>query len=156
MSARAPLLLFHPFTQSLAKCLRATAWGLRRAWPKQAGWGVIAGLLGTPAAAEPASLCGITAANVAGYRAAVLADPRFQRDGGDALRETFSAESIQAIWTFTTARNPVHPAALCEQVVDRGGAMQIERHPVCEAGAGPCARFDAEIKARDNGSGDGE
>ena len=115
-------------------------------------------VLGTPATAQPAAspLCGIAAADVAGYRAKVAVDPRFKRDGGDALRETFSSDSLQSIWTFTTRKNPVYPAALCEQVVDKGGAMEIERHPMCEAGAAACARFDVEVKARDDGSGDGE
>ena len=108
------------------------------------------------AAAAPVPLCGISAADIAGYHAAAAADARFKRDASDPLRETFTAESIQAIWTFTTPKNPVHPAALCEQVVDKGGAMQIERTPLCEAGAVPCANFAADAVAREDGSGDGE
>ena len=108
------------------------------------------------AAATPAPLCGISAIGIAGYHAAAAADPRFKRDATDPLRETFTAESVQAIWTFTTPKSPAYPAALCEQVVDKGGAMQIERTPLCEAGAALCAKFAAEVASREDGSGDGE
>jgi hypothetical protein len=101
-------------------------------------------------------MCGIEGTSIASLHAKVAADPRYKRDGGDALHEVWSAEAIESIWTFNTAKNPIHPAALCEQVSEKGGAMQIERHQICEAGSAACAKFAAEIQAREDGSGDGE
>ena len=83
----------------------------------------------------------------------ISADPRFRRDGGDAQHEIWSAESIQAIATFHTAANPVGPAAICQQVVDRDGTMQIERQVRCEADKPACDRLLAAADAED-GSGD--
>ena len=106
--------------------------------------------------AARSTLCGIEAAGVADARARTAADPRFKRDGGDALHETFSADSIQAIWTFVTPKHPAYPAAVCRQVVQSGGAMQLDRQVRCEAGAAACAAFTAELDRNDDGSGDGE
>lgn len=106
--------------------------------------------------AEPAATCGIAAGPVAQIRASVAADVRYRRDGGDALREFFSSEALQAIWTFTLPANPAFPAALCEQVVEGGGAMRIQRQLHCEATKAACAALAAEISQRDDGSGDSE
>jgi len=106
--------------------------------------------------AAPVSMCGIEGTTIANLQAKVAADPRYKRDGGDALHEVWSAEAIESIWTFNTARNAIHPAALCEQVSEKNGAMQIERHQICEAAAAACAKFAAEIQAREEGSGDNE
>jgi hypothetical protein len=107
-----------------------------------------------PVAAAPS--CGIAAAGVAPIRAAVAADARFKREGGDAQREFYASADLQAIWTFTARGSPAHPAALCEQVVDNGGAMRIERQLHCEGGKAACAAMAAEISQKDDGSGDGE
>jgi hypothetical protein len=100
--------------------------------------------------------CGVEADSVAQIRAAVAADARFKRDGGDAGREFYSSEALQAIWTFTTAKNPAYPAALCEQVVESEGAMRIQRQLHCEAKQTACAAMAAAISQQDDGSGDGE
>jgi hypothetical protein len=119
-------------------------------------------LLAPPVRAEPAPtpaseapVCGVVARDAPGYRAAVAADPRFKADGGDALRESFSAEDIQAIWTFVKPKHPAYPAAVCQQVVDRDGLLQIERQVRCEASAAACAALTAELDRMDDGSGDG-
>lgn len=110
-----------------------------------------------PAPASAAGpTCGVEAGSVEQIRAAVAADARFKRDGGDAGREFYSSEALQAIWTFTTAKNPAYPAALCEQVVEGDGAMRIQRQFHCEATKAACAAMAAEISQRDDGSGDGE
>lgn len=115
-------------------------------------------LLAAPVHAQPAptpaARCGIDAARVADIRGRVAADPRFKRDGGDAQREVWSADSIQALWTFTTASSPAYPAALCEQLVEQEGITQIDRQLVCEASASACSALEMEIAGREDGSGD--
>ena len=110
-------------------------------------------LLAAPAAAQaPASFCGLAGGNVAALHAAVDTDLRYKRDGGDIAHEIWSAESIQAILTFTTAKNAAHPAAVCQQVIDKGGTMQIDRQVRCEGKAAACAA----LNAADDGPGGGE
>ncbi len=107
-------------------------------------------------AATAAPLCGITAPDVAGYRAKTVVDPRFKAAGGDALHETYSADAIQAIWTFVTPRHPAFPATLCRQVVTKDGLMEIDRQIRCEGKPAACAAFAKEVDAMDDGSGDGQ
>jgi hypothetical protein len=130
---------------------------MQHALPLAAGLALIgASAVAQPAAPPAPPTCGVTATSVAAIRAAVEKDERFHRDGGDASRASYSSEALQAIWTFTTAANPAYPAALCEQVVEGGGAMRIQRELHCEAAKAACAALSAEISQRDDGSGDGE
>jgi hypothetical protein len=122
-----------------------------------------AGFGSAPAVAQPtppamigAPLCGVAAPDVVGLRAKVVTDPRFVAAGKDARQETFSSEKLQAIWTFVTAKHPAYPAAVCRQVIDRDGAMQIDRQVRCEASAAACAAFAKELDEMDDGSGDGQ
>ena len=124
---------------------------------------LLAVLMPAPGVAQPApqsapppaaSFCGIDGADVGAIHAKVAADARFKRDGGDATREVWSAESIQAILSFTTAKAPAHPAAICQQVVDREGTLQIDREVRCQARAAACAALTAELDKADEGSGD--
>jgi hypothetical protein len=124
---------------------------------------VVCASFASPTLSQPAPVpattptCGVTATSVAAIRAAVVADPRFKRDGGNDQREFYASEAMQAIWTFTTAKSPAFPAALCEQVVEgEAGAMRIQRQLHCEAAKVACAAMAAEISQRDDGSGDGE
>jgi hypothetical protein len=110
----------------------------------------------TVGGASGAPMCGVTAPNVAGFHAKALADSRFSAFGGDPLRETLSSEELQTIWTFVTRQHPAYPAAACHQVIDRDGAMQIEREIICEANAAACADFATELDAMEDGSGDGQ
>jgi hypothetical protein len=122
-----------------------------------------AGLSHAPAVAQPAPpamagapLCGVVAADIAGLRAKAVADPRFAAAGKDDRQETFSSEELQAIWTFVTPKHPAYPAAVCRQVIDRDGAMQIDRQVRCEASAAACAAFAKELDEMEDGSGDGQ
>lgn len=107
-----------------------------------------------PPAMLGASLCGVTAPDVAGLHAKALADRRFSAAGKDDRQETLSSEELQAIWTFVTPKHPAYPAAVCRQVVDRDGAMQIDRQIRCEASTAACAAFAAELDKMEDESGD--
>jgi hypothetical protein len=109
----------------------------------------------TPPATAGAPLCGVIAPDVGGLRAKAGADPRFKAAGKDDRQETFSSEELQAIWTFVTPKHPAYPAAVCQQVIDRDGAMQIDRQIRCEASAKACEAFTAELDQMEDGSGDG-
>jgi len=124
---------------------------------------MVAGLVPAPILAQPAPpalagapLCGVTAPDVAGLHAKALADPRITAAGNDDRQETLSSEELQAIWTFVTPKHPAYPAAVCRQVIDRDGAMQIDRQIRCEAGAAACAAFAKELDDMEDGSGDGQ
>jgi hypothetical protein len=116
-----------------------------------------------PVAAQPAPpvmagapVCGVTAPDVAGLHAKALADPRFAAAGKNDARETLSSDELQALWTFVTPKHPAYPAAVCQQVIDRDGAMQIDRQIRCEASAAACAAFAEELDKMEDGSGDGQ
>jgi len=103
-----------------------------------------------------APLCGVIAPDVAGLHAKALADPHFATAGKDDRQETLSSDELQAIWTFVTPKHPAYPAAVCRQVIDRDGAMQIDRQIRCEASSAACAAFVAELDKMEDGSGDSE
>jgi hypothetical protein len=113
-----------------------------------------------PPAAAPSppaeQVCAMPAKDIAALHGAVLADNRFKSVAKDARQEIVSSDELQAIWIFNGKTHPAFPSAVCRQVVNSGGTLQMDRKIRCEAGAAACAKLTAEQDAMDDGSGDGE
>ena len=103
---------------------------------------------------KPDTLCGITADSVKGFQDKTAADPRFKADPATERQSPYASEALQALWTFTTAKHPAHPAAICRQIVERGSVSALEMRIRCEAKAPACEDFFWEQKKLDDGSGD--
>jgi hypothetical protein len=103
---------------------------------------------------KPDTLCGIAADSVKAFQDKAAADPRFKADPPAARQLSYASEALQALWTFTTAKHPAHPAAICRQIVDRGSVSALEMRIRCEAKTSACEDFFWEQKKLDDGAGD--
>jgi hypothetical protein len=51
------------------------------------------------------------------------------------------------LWTFTLPKHPAHPAAICRQVIERRGIIDIPTTIACEGPQAACAEIKTDFDA---------
>lgn len=100
----------------------------------------------TAAAQQPKQLCGTASGTVAELVERVTkteALPEVFRGGDYFAHEDKARETV---WSFTTAKQPAHPAAVCRRPVRQGDDLVLDMGIVCEGGADACDKLTKDFE----------
>ena len=98
----------------------------------------------------PSELCGVHGENVAELARKVRASPEFAaRDIGSDRFELFETTPLRRQFVFTREGEAAHPTTTCREMVQRDGAVGMQRSIRCEADRAACDALYLEFRSLD-------
>jgi hypothetical protein len=115
---------------------------------------LIAGLLANASLAQPTqdtSASAQTQPTSIGYATVAAALEALRSQSGSTVSlqggwTIISVTSEQALWSFTPANHPAHPAAVKRKIVERDGAVGVQMTALCQAEKAACDRLIEEFQ----------
>jgi hypothetical protein len=104
-------------------------------------------VLAPPLQAADDDVCGEARAAPKALYERLLKDGRIKEMHRNELYVGLENGQDGTLWTFTLAKHPAHPAAVCRRIVERRGFLDIPTTIVCEGAKAACAELKDDFAA---------